>query len=139
MVSNYDENNQEAVIKLGKEVNKNFANLFNVKKLPDNERIFVYKEDDQVLGFLHILTNIDVIEILNLIVDSKRQGEGIASILLDYLLSSQELNVSKIILEVRESNIPAINLYKKFNFLIINIRENYYRDENALVMERDLT
>jgi ribosomal-protein-alanine N-acetyltransferase len=39
-------------------------------------------------------------------------------------------------LEVRKSNIPAINLYKRFGFEIISIRKEYYSDnkEDALVM-----
>ena len=53
--------------------------------------------------------------------------------LLDYLFDE----ISKpVILEVRESNIPAINLYKKFNFMEIARREKYYENENAIIMER---
>jgi ribosomal-protein-alanine N-acetyltransferase len=84
------------------------------------------------LGFLHIL-DLDKVEILNLVVDSQYRNQRIASLLLDYLFDE----VSKpVILEVRESNIPAINLYKKFNFMEIARREKYYENENAIIMER---
>lgn len=40
-----------------------------------------------------------------------------------------------ITLEVRESNIAAINLYKKFGFVVSHIKPHYYKDgENALYM-----
>ena len=84
------------------------------------------------MGFLHIL-DLDKVEILNLVVDSQYRNQRIASLLLDYLFDE----VSKpVILEVRESNIPAINLYKKFNFMEIARREKYYENENAIIMER---
>jgi [ribosomal protein S18]-alanine N-acetyltransferase len=41
-----------------------------------------------------------------------------------------------ITLEVRESNVAAQNLYKKYGFTIVSTRRGYYsdNDENALVM-----
>ena len=49
---------------------------------------------------------------------------------------------SKLItLEVRASNNPAINLYKKFGFEICGNRKNYYsnKTEDAILMSLDLT
>ena len=39
-------------------------------------------------------------------------------------------------LEVRESNVPAIELYKKYGFSSLGTRKGYYQDnnENALIM-----
>lgn len=43
------------------------------------------------------------------------------------------------ILEVRTSNLPAINLYKKFDFDCVGVAENYYLDgESAFVMEAEI-
>jgi len=136
MVRTYNKKDLSSITKLGKEIHHNFTNLFNVNKLPKNELIFVYEKNNEIIGFLHILINIDWIEILNIVVEEESRNEGIASILLDYLLSDSKLERSKILLEVRESNTPAINLYQKFNFFIINVRENYYGDENGVIMER---
>ena len=46
--------------------------------------------------------------------------------------------VKNFFLEVRESNIPAIKLYEKFEFKIMGVRKNYYHSpaENAIVMGR---
>ena len=45
-------------------------------------------------------------------------------------------NCEDITLEVRASNIPAQNLYKKFNFKEEGIRKGYYSDngEDAIIM-----
>ena len=45
---------------------------------------------------------------------------------------------NSIILEVRKSNFPAINLYLKFGFSELGIREKYYNDgEDAIIMKRE--
>lgn len=133
MINKYKEEDIKDIIKLGSLVNKKFEKLFNINNLPDNEEILVYKENNQVIGFLHYLDNIDYIEFLNVAVHEEKRNKKIASLLVDYFLSQ---NNKRIILEVRESNLPAIKLYKKFNFFIINIREKYYGNENAIIMER---
>ena len=48
------------------------------------------------------------------------------------------INAEKVLLEVRESNISAINLYSKCGFKEINRRKNYYDGEDAIIMERIL-
>jgi len=40
--------------------------------------------------------------------------------------SCKELNVCAMTLEVRASNLPAINLYKKHNFALEGVRKNFY-------------
>ena len=43
-------------------------------------------------------------------------------------------------LEVRESNMPAIRFYEKFDFKRVGLRKNYYKNpmENALLMTKTL-
>ena len=41
-------------------------------------------------------------------------------------------------LEVKEDNLKAISLYKKHGFKVIHIRKNYYKDKDALIMEKIL-
>ncbi len=47
-----------------------------------------------------------------------------------------ELKMKYITLEVRESNIPAIEMYKKYGFESLGTRKGYYQDNNesALIM-----
>ena len=138
MVSNFTINDINEINELGKFLNPNFIRLFHIDKLNNNEKIYVYKEDNQVLGFIHININYEIAEILNIITKDEYRNKGIATLLLDYMITDLPNTIDKILLEVNENNKDAIKLYYKFNFEIINIRKNYYQDGNGLVMERNL-
>ena len=66
--------------------------------------------------------------------------KGIATLLLNTL--EKELKAKQtesIFLEVRTSNIPAINLYTKLNYNKISTRTKYYDNlEDANIMKKDL-
>ena len=76
----------------------------------------------------------DEADIIDIGIRKDRQGEKIGSRLLAYMLD--DLKGKRVFLEVRESNAPAIGLYKKFGFQKIGMRKNYYDhpEENAVVM-----
>lgn len=91
----------------------------------------LYQKDQKIVGYLYYSKIYDRIEVNEIEVLKIYRRQNIASSMLDYLLS----NISKdITLEVRESNYPAINLYKKFGFTKLAIRKNYYKNEDALLM-----
>jgi len=80
-------------------------------------------------------------ELLNLAVreDGRRQGEGRA--LVKRLLEKfAEQGVSRVFLEVRESNTGAIAFYQALGFHAVGTRKDYYQDpsEAATVMELGL-
>ena len=133
MVDKYNKQDIEEINNLGIELNPRFKQLFNLNDLNKLEEIYTYKKDNIILGFIHILNNVDKVEILNIIINKNYRQIGIASLLLDYILS---ITNKPIILEVKESNIEAINLYKNFNFIEIHRRKNYYKNEDAIIMER---
>ena len=66
-------------------------------------------------------------------VRGQRLGEEILVHLLDEAI---ERDASWITLEVRESNVGARQLYRKYGFTTVSTRRGYYSDngENALVM-----
>ncbi|MDD4796008.1 MAG: GNAT family N-acetyltransferase [Bacilli bacterium] len=132
MVSKFSKEDIPEIENLGLIINPKFKELFHLDNLNHNEEIYVLKKDNVVLGFLHTL-NLDKIEILNLVVHPEHRREGISSLLLDYLFSEINKNT---ILEVRENNIEAINLYRNFNFKEISRRKKYYENEDAIIMER---
>jgi len=81
---------------------------------------------------------LDEAEILNLAVTqgARRQGEGRA--LVGHILNRfAEHHVSRVFLEVRESNAGAIAFYRGLGFEAIGTRRAYYQDpqESATVME----
>ena len=138
MVSNFIIEDIDRINELGTKLNPKFKELFHIDKLNSNEKIYVYKEDNQILGFIHISINFEIVDLLNIIVDEKYRNKGIAILLMDYMITDLPNNAMRILLEVNEKNIEAIKLYNRFNFEVINERKNYYGSDNALIMERKL-
>ena len=65
------------------------------------------------------------------------QHQGYGEKLLYHVMDKLD-EYSSIFLEVRKSNFPAINLYLKFGFSELGIREKYYNDgEDAIIMKRE--
>jgi ribosomal-protein-alanine N-acetyltransferase len=95
-------------------------------------KYWIYKKDDKVIAYLGIQFVDDVIEILGIGVIEKYRNNGIANELMNQLMKyfnqSPQL---KILLEVRESNSTARNLYINFGFNKISKRKNYYTNEDA--------
>ena len=67
--------------------------------------------------------------------DFKRKHIGEA-LIVTILNECYDKKFKYLTLEVRESNIPAINLYKKYGFNSLGTRKGYYQDNNesALIM-----
>ncbi len=77
--------------------------------------------------------------ILNIAVNPKYRGKGVATRLLSLMLALMKRNmVYEVFLEVRVSNEVARGLYRKFGFRESFVRKNYYGDEDAIVMVLDL-
>ena len=105
---------------------------------PYARRISYYVDDKQV-GYLDYSLIYDRIEIDNFLVDEDSRGLGIGKKLLSYLVVIGINNhVVNITLEVRVSNLVAINLYKKFGFREVALRKFYYGDEDGILMEKQV-
>ncbi|MEG4856250.1 ribosomal protein S18-alanine N-acetyltransferase [Microcoleus sp. K1-B6] len=77
--------------------------------------------------------------IIMLAIHPQFQGQGLGQALLWALLKSAcERQLERSTLEVRDSNLAAVSLYKKFGFKEAGRRKRYYEDtgEDALVMWR---
>lgn len=135
MISKITNEDVQEVTKLGTILNPNFIKLFHIENLNPNETIYVYKENNIIKGFVHIQNGLDIIDLLNIIVKPEYRNHGIGSVLLKYIIDNKQ--DKKIMLEVRSKNINAIKLYQKYDFKIINIRKNYYKDDDAIIMERN--
>jgi len=80
------------------------------------------------------------LQILQLTVTQQNQQCGVGTQLLAEILKRKGYASQETFLEVRESNLPAIALYKKFEFDVHGARKRYYQDgESALIMKRDNT
>ncbi len=76
-------------------------------------------------------------EIYRIATSPKKRRHGVGYRLLDYAVKSERgRGLESLFLEVRESNIPAKNLYHSYGFREVGVRKNYYRNptENAVIM-----
>ena len=102
-------------------------------------KIITYVEKDKIIGFLLYSLIYDRIEIEQFEVIIKERRKGIGDKLLNYLIEKyKEKDIKNITLEVKEDNIAAINLYKKYDFKKVSTREKYYDGINGLLMEKTL-
>jgi [ribosomal protein S18]-alanine N-acetyltransferase len=98
-------------------------------------RVAVYRGN--IAGFVMARTVLDEAQLLHIAVMQEYRRRGIARLLMedliDFLRSSGTV---KIFLEVRISNIAAINLYRSLDFTGCGTRTCYYRNpaEDAKVM-----
>lgn len=101
----------------------------------ENTTYIVAKNDDMIVGFAGILVIMDEANIMNIVTKKDKRKLGIGSLLLEKLIEISKLkNLASITLEVNEKNIPAINLYKKYNFQQVGIRKKYYDNTDAAIL-----
>jgi ribosomal-protein-alanine N-acetyltransferase len=98
----------------------------------------VREDDRKVIGFIIGRQVGGEAEILNaaVIVARRRKGEG-GALLKAVMDEFRARRVSRVFLEVRESNAGAIAFYHELGFQAIGVRKGYYRgpSESATVME----
>lgn len=133
MVNNCTLNDIEKIKELGKLINSNFDKVNNIEELINDNKIIGYYDSDILVGFLIYEQIYEIIDLLYIVVEPIYRRKNIGTLLLKYLIENKTFE--KIMLEVRCDNNSAIKLYKKFNFKIINIREKYYNNVDAYVME----
>ena len=98
------------------------------------------EENDVVCGYVGSQTVLDETDMMNIAVHPDCRRKGVAAALITELVSQLKLRGSRIVrLEVRESNTPAIALYKSMGFTQLGLRKNYYRNpkENALILGKE--
>lgn len=94
---------------------------------------FVYEIEGNIIGYINCWVT-DNTEILNFCVDDKYQKQGIGTLLYNEV---EKVANGIISLEVRVSNLNAINFYLNKGFEKACIRKNYYSNgENAILMVR---
>ncbi len=102
--------------------------------LSDTDSIYNYMDGEKVLGYLEIRNVDNVIDIMNLYVNEENRHKGIATSLMNEVIEKEEY--SRIMLEVNENNNEALRLYNKLGFKEISLRERYYGEDTAIIMEK---
>ena len=102
--------------------------------LTNTDSVYNYKDCDKLLGYLEIRLVDGVIDIMNLFVNEENRKQGIATSLMEEMFKKE--NYSRIMLEVNENNIEALRLYNKLGFKEISLRDRYYGEDTAIIMEK---
>lgn len=112
---------------------KDFSDIYD----SEISNVLVATKNGEVVGYVSFTVIIDECQIINFATKRQyyRQGVGkrVMSALIDYAKSH---GVLKVFLEVRESNEPAIALYKSYGFVPVGISKNHFTSprENAILM-----
>ena len=106
----------------------------------DKYFVFGYKIDEKIVAYASVFIVSNEAYINNIAVLSEYRKQGIAQKLTNKLIEIAKIdeNCDFISLEVRQSNSPAISLYKKLGFEEVANRKNYYSKptENAIIMNK---
>ena len=127
-----------SIYKLGAQLNINYAKLNKLDDIinDNNQKVYVYIINNNVVGFLHITISFDEADIVDIITSEEYRNHGIGNSLISYAIKDN--NLKKINLEVRESNKIAIEFYQKMNFKKVRIIKKYYGSEDAFFMVKEI-
>ena len=123
---------------------ENFSNNFEEEfylEYIKNQRVIVAENEKNVIGYILFNQILDEAEIYKIVVLKDFRKKQIAFKIFEFLLNElKKNNVKKIFLEVRKSNIPAINLYIKCGFIEISEIVDYYSNpkENGIMMLKEV-
>lgn len=98
-------------------------------------------QGSQVVAFICLRHMINELHMLKIAVSPSCRRRGVAEWLLNECAGQARISgMDQILLEVRPSNIPAIELYRKLGFRQIGTRPKYYVEtgEEALVFVKEL-
>ena len=104
---------------------------------------WLLESEGNIIGHGIISAAVGEAHLLNICVAKRCQRQGLGRFILRYLVErSRELDASTMFLEVRESNLSALALYRSEGYEQIGLRKNYYPAiagrEHAIVMSLQL-
>lgn len=94
--------------------------------------------DGHVAGYAMMTNIVGECEIGNIAVSGEHRRKGFGRTLMDSMLAEAlRINASRIMLEVRDSNVPARTLYDSYGFVQVGLRKEYYSHptEDAILMD----
>lgn len=128
------------IIELTKENLEEISNSFIDKSEVINElnnnpfaKYLIYKENNQVIGYLYYSDIYDRAEINQFEIEISHRNCGKGKKLLQKMIQVVDKNIT---LEVKKDNLSAIHLYKESGFVEKAIRKGYYQGIDGILMER---
>lgn len=142
MIRNASIHDLEAIVKLESEIfGHTLGYAFLKQELLENEfsRIFVYEVNSVIVGYMSYRQIDQSADILNFLIDTPYQNQGMGSKLFEHALFDMKINhVNSLVLEVRITNTKAIHFYQKYGAIIITTIPNYYKNEDGYMMHMEV-
>jgi len=108
---------------------------------PGLELLVLEDEREGVIGYAVLWCILDQGELANVAVTPRSRGRGLGAFLLASVLDvARKGGIETMFLEVRASNLKALDLYRRFGFSDVGLRKGYYDQprEDALIMAAKL-
>ena len=113
---------------------QSFSDAWSINSIQreiNQKRIIIIKDNDDILGYCIFMIAADEGEILRIAVKENMRKRGIGkSLILSAVTQMKSEGCKYVFLEVRASNIAALQLYKSTGFEETGIRKGYYADNN---------
>ena len=140
-VRNMIESDVEAIASMESTV---FSDAWTAKSIEDTYNqsqafIVTAKLDDKVAGYCIVYFVLDEGEIARVAVDKCSRRQGVGRKLLEQVeIICKEKGITRLMLDVRESNESARGFYKSLGFEEDGVRKNFYEmpKENAVLMSK---
>lgn len=93
--------------------------------------------DSKIYGYIVYWMMFDECQILNVVVAPEYRKKGYAALMIRQAVrDGVQKSLKRVVLDVRKSNLPAIQLYQKLGFLIARVQKSFYSNgEDAYSME----
>lgn len=114
----------------------------NLKKEYRNSfsHIFVIEYNNQIIAYISLWIIKEEVQLNKIAVKHEFRRRGFGRWLVEKIESfSLKKGASYIQLEVREKNQSAISFYEKTGFIKNGLLNNYYKDDNAVLMRKEIS
>lgn len=107
---------------------------------PASSYIVALDENKNVVGYAGIWQPLEEAHITNIVTKKDKRQNKIGTKMIEKLIDmAKKRKLSDITLEVNINNLPAINLYKKYQFKEVGLRKKYYNNiDDAIIMTLEL-
>ena len=120
----------DSINEIGKQLHDNFAYLFKMENVVNTSysRVYLYEENNKVLGFIHVDSHFEIMDLINIVVLKEYQNKGIGSIVADELskIAYEELGINDIIYTSKMENIQSQRSLEKIGATFINAHDGYH-------------
>lgn len=116
-------------------------NAFKTDLNNDMALPMVAEFENKIVGYSNIYIVAGKAQIANFAVAPGFRNRGVGRLLMNEIVDRAEEKKCRVIfLEVRESNTPALELYKSYGFNAAGQRKDYYSkpEENAIIMVKEI-